>query len=186
MRILSLLSVVMLLHGGFVLAQTTYGIGSTPSEAQLNAWDIDISPTGEGLPSGRGNAKEGVEIFANKCIACHGNEAVGGLAPRLLKADVGPNADPWEFGKILPIRSPYATTIWDFINRGMPLGQEGTLSSNEVYALTAYLLNINGIIQEDDIMDAQSLPKIIMPNRENWAPLPDYKIGMDRLEGYPY
>jgi mono/diheme cytochrome c family protein len=186
MRILSLLSLVMLLHGGFAHAQSTFGIGSTPSEAQLNAWDIDISPTGEGLPPGRGSAKEGAAVFANKCIGCHGNEAVGGLAPRLLKAEVGPNADPWEYGKVLPIRSPYAPTVWDFINRGMPLGQEGTLSANEVYSLTAYLLNINGVIPEDAVMDAKSLPNVKMPNVENWAPLPDYEPGMDRLKGYPY
>jgi S-disulfanyl-L-cysteine oxidoreductase SoxD len=186
MRILSLLAIVIFLHGGFAVAQSTYGIGNPPTEEQISAWDIDISPTGEGLPAGRGTSKEGAPLFAQRCIACHGNKAVGGLAPRLLKADKGPNVDPWELGKVLPIRSPYATTVWDFINRAMPLGQEGSLSANEVYSLTAYLLNINGVIPEDAVMDAKSLPKVMMPNRDNWAPLPEYKPGMDRMEGYPY
>ncbi|MGH9786247.1 MAG: hypothetical protein ACRD88_18925, partial [Terriglobia bacterium] len=86
----------------------------------------------------------------------------------------------------LPFRAPYATTVWDFINRAMPLNREGTLTANEVYALTAFLLSINGVIPEDAVMDAESLPKVKMPNREAWAPLPDWKPGMQRLEGYPY
>jgi cytochrome c len=86
---------------------------------------------------------------------------------------------------VLPIRSPYATTVWDFINRGMPLGSEGTLTPDEVYALTAYLLYLNGVIAEDAVMDAESLPMVQMPNRDNWAPLPDWKPGMPRLPGYP-
>ena len=89
-------------------------------------------------------------------------------------------------GRILPIRSPYATTVWDYINRGMALGDEGTLTADEVYALTAYLLYINDVIAEDAVMDAESLPMVEMPNRDNWAPLPDWKPGMPRLPGYPH
>ena len=73
-----------------------------------------------------------------------------------------------------------------FRSRAMPLGREGTLTANEAYALTAFLLNINGVIPEDAVMDAETLPKVKMPNREGWAPLPDWKPGMQRLEGYPY
>jgi S-disulfanyl-L-cysteine oxidoreductase SoxD len=188
MRILRLASAcVLLLWGCIAPAQSTYGIGNTPTEEEIIAFDIDISPTGEGLPEGRGNAKEGAQLYMMKgCIGCHGVTLTEGPAPRLLKADKGPNVDPWEFGKILPIRSPYAPTVWDYINRAMPLGAEGTLAANEVYALVAFLLYKNEVIEEDEIMDAQSLPKVQMPNHENWAPLPDYKPGMDRLEGYPY
>ena len=185
MRMLRLLALVLLL-GGFALAQT-YGVGSTPSEEEIRAWDISISPTGEELPPGRGTAQEGAQLFVQKgCVVCHGRTAKGGAAPTLVKAEGGPNVDPWDLGRVLPIRAPYATTVWDYINRGMPLNREGTLTADEVYALTAFLLNINGVIPEDAVMDAQSLPKVKMPNREAWAPLPDWKPGMPRFEGYPY
>jgi len=176
-----------LLLGGSALAQSTYGVGSTPSEVEIRVWDISISPTGAELPPGRGAAKEGARLYVAKgCAACHGATAKGGSAPTLLKGEAKPNVAPWDLGRVLPFRSPYATTVWDFINRAMPLYREGTLKPDEVYALTAYLLNINGVIPEDAVMDAQSLPKVKMPNREAWAPLPDWKPGMPRFEGYPY
>ena len=114
-------------------------------------------------------------------------EVTEGRAPRLVRVERGPDADPWALGRILPIRSPYATTVWDYINRGMPLGEEGTLTADEVYALTAYLLSMNGVIAEDAVMDRESLRVVVMmPNRDNWAPLPDWKPGMPRLPDYLY
>jgi hypothetical protein len=100
---------------------------------------------------------------------------------------VGEVDDPWQYGRVLPIRSPFATTVWDFINRGMPLGQEGTLTPDEVYSITAYLFFLNDVI-EDDLMviDEVSLPQIQMPNRDNWAQVPDWFPGQPRLQGYPY
>jgi len=83
------------------------------------------------------------------------------------------------------VHSPFATTIWDYINRGMPLGQEGTLKPNEVYSLTAFLLYKNDVIKEDEVMDADSLPKVKMPNREGFALPPTWKPKTPRLEGYP-
>jgi cytochrome c len=84
------------------------------------------------------------------------------------------------------LHAPHATVIWDYINRGMPLGKEGSLTPDEVYALTAFLLFKNGVIQEDDVMDAQSLPKVNMPNREGYAlPREEWKHGTPRLQGYP-
>ena len=187
MRMLRLLSFVLLL-GGFALAQSRpYGVGSTPSEAEIRALDISISPTGKELPPGRGTAQEGAKLYVQKgCAACHGAELKGGPAPNLIRDEPKPGVDPWALGRVLPFRSPYATTVWDFINRGMPLDREGTLTADEVYALTAFLLNKNGVIPEDAVMDAQSLPKVKMPNRDAWAPLPNWKPGMQRLEGYPY
>ena len=85
----------------------------------------------------------------------------------------------------MAVHSPFATTIWDYINRGMPLGKEGTLSPNEVYALTAFLLYKNDVIKEDEVMDAQSLPKVKMPNRDGFALPPEWKHGTPRLQGYP-
>ena len=187
MQLLRLLSFLILL-GGTALAQSpTYGVGRTPSAEEIRAWDISISPTGEELPPGRGTSEEGELLYRRQCARCHGAEGQGAGAPRLVKPDAEPNVDPWSLGRILPIRAPYATVVWDYINRGMPLNREGTLTADEVYALTAFLLFKNDVISsEDEVLDAQSLPKIEMPNRNAFAPLPDWKPGMPRLPGYPF
>ena len=186
-RLLRLLPIVMLLGSAALAQSPTYGVGRTPTGEEIRAWDISISPTGEELPPGRGTAKEGALVYEQKaCAACHGAKGVDGPAPRLVKLEKGPDADPWDLGRILPIRAPYATLVWDYLNRAMPLGAEGTLTADEVYALTAYMLYINELIPEDKVIDAQSLPQIEMPNRNNWAPLPDWKPGMPRLPGYPH
>ena len=187
MGILRLLPFLMLLGGSALAQSPTYGVGSTPSAEEIRGWDISIGPTGKELPPGRGTAKEGAPVCAQKCAVCHGATLAGGLAPTLLKkANAEPNVDPWSLGRVLPIRSPYATTVWDYINRAMPLNAEGTLTADEVYALTAFLLYKNDVIPEDEVLDAQSLPKVEMPHREGFAPLPDWKPGTPRLQGYPY
>ena len=184
---LTLLACVMLLGGSAMAQGPTYGVGRTPTPEEIRDWDISISPTGEELPPGRGTAEEGALVYRRKgCAGCHGRTGTDGRAPRLVKRDAGVDVDPWNLGRILPIRAPYATVVWDYINRGMPLNREGTLTADEVYALTAYLLYLNDLIPEDQVMDAQSLPKIEMPNRDAWAPLPDWKPGMPRLPGYPH
>ncbi len=187
MRFLRLLPFVMLLGGSALAQSPTYGVGRTPSAEEIRAWDISISPTGEELPPGRGTAEEGALVYRQKgCAVCHGATGTEGQAPRLVKNDAGPDVAPWDLGRILPIRSPYATTVWDYINRGMPLNGEGTLTTDEVYALTAFLLFKNDVIAENEVLDAQSLPKVAMPNRDGFAPLPDWKPGTPRLQGYPY
>jgi cytochrome c len=85
----------------------------------------------------------------------------------------------------MALRAPYATTVWDYINRAMPLTKQGILKPNEVYALTAFILYKNGVIQEEEVMDAQSLPKVKMPNRDHVALAPEWKHGAPRLQGYP-
>jgi cytochrome c len=163
----------------------TYGVGRTPTAEELRRMDISIGPTGEELPPGRGTAKEGAQIFAQKaCIACHGAGGVGGLAPALVSKKSADNV--WKQDRVLPLRSPYATTVWDFINRGMPLGREGTLTADEVYALTAYLLFVNKVIPEEQVLDKESLPRVKMPIGDDYGRLPDWKHGTRRLEGYPY
>jgi cytochrome c len=114
------------LLGSPAVAQSpTYGVGRTPSAEELRRMDISVGPTGEELPPGRGSAKEGAQLYAQKaCIACHGAGGVGGLAPALVSKQ-GPDVPIWKKERILPLRSPYATTVWDYINRGMPLGLEG-------------------------------------------------------------
>src|SRR5207342_1945003 len=175
-----LMSVPLLAQG------PTYGIGRTPAAEEIKARDISIGPTGEELPPGKGTAKEGAQVYRAKgCAGCHGAAGIGGTAP-ILKSKDPKNPDVWARGRILPLRAPFATTVWDYINRGMPLNREGTLTADEVYALTAYLLNINDVIPEDQVLDAQSLPKVKMPIGDKFASLPEWKPKTPRLKGYPY
>ena len=180
------LSLVVLM-GTTALAQgPTYGVGRTPTADEIRAWDISISPTGEELPAGRGTAKEGAETYRTKCQACHGVGGFGGSAP-ILKSKMGPETDTWQRGRVLPVRAPFATVVWDYINRGMPMNREGTLTPDEVYALTAYLLFINQVIPEDQVLDRESLPKVKMPlGRDEYADLPDWKPRTRRLKDYPF
>ena len=186
---MALLRVVafLLLIGVPVLAQSqTYGVGRTPTTEEIRAWDISIGPTGEELPPGRGTAKEGATIYRAKgCAGCHGATGLEGKAP-ILKSKAGANPDVWARGRILPVRAPFATTVWDYINRGMPLNREGTLTADEVYSLTAFLLYINGVIGEDEVLDAKNLPKVKMPIGDNYARLPEWKPKTPRLKGYPH
>jgi cytochrome c len=176
---------VALLMASPAFAQT-YGVGRTPSSDELRAMDISIGPTGEELPDGHGDAKEGALVFQQRgCVGCHGKAGMGGMAPALQSSRAG-GSSPFFGGRILPLTSPSATTVWDFIHRGMPLGKEGTLTPDEVYAVTAYLLFVNNVIPEDEVLDKESLPKVKMPMRDDYARLPDWKHGAPRLQGYPY
>jgi len=177
----------------------TFGVGRTPTADEIRAWDISISPTGKELPPGHGSAKEGALLFRQKgCAGCHGATGIGARAPALVKSPPPPPGQapqpppPGMEGMhmvpdtgIMALRSPYAVTIWDYISRGMPLNREGTLKPDEVYALTAFLLFKNDVIKEDDVLDAQSLPQVKMPNRDGFAKLPEWKHGTPRLQGYP-
>ena len=174
----------------------TYGVGKTPSAEEIRAWDIAISPTGKELPPGQGTAKEGAALYTRKgCAGCHGATGSGGHAPTLISrkgtqtTSSMPNmpclAPCVNDSNTMGVHSPFATTIWDYINRGMPLGKEGTLTPNEVYALTAFLLYKNDVIKEDEVMNAQTLPKVKMPNHDGFALPPEWKHGEPRLQGYP-
>ena len=174
----------------------TYGVGRTPTAAELRAWDISISPTGKELPEGHGTAVEGARLYVQKgCAGCHGPTGSGGKAPILIRRENPPapsaNAAPClspciRDSTVIAIHAPYATVVWDYINRGMPLNREGTLTPDEVYSLTAYLLFINDVIPEDTVLDAKSLPAVKMPIGNDYAPLPDWKPRTPRLKGYPY
>ena len=179
--------VFVLLISASALAQgPAFGIGRAPSPEEIKARDISIGPTGEELPPGKGTAKEGAQLYRTKgCAACHGATGLEGTAPNLKSKDPK-NPDVWARGRILPLRAPFATIVWDFINRGMPLGNEGTLTADEVYALTAYLLFVNKIIPEDQVLDKQTLPQVKMPIGDDYARLPEWKPGTPRLAGYPY
>lgn len=173
----------VLLMAGATLAQTPdyKNVGRTPTKEEIQAWDISIGPDGKGLPPGQGTAKEGAPIFVAKCAVCHGTDGKGGIGPRL----AGTKADTESLTTMKPVRTvggywPFATTVWDYINRGMPRNNAGTLSAHEVYSLTAYVLWRSGIVKEDDVIDAKSLPKVQMPNRNGFIPakfsdIPDEK-----------
>jgi mono/diheme cytochrome c family protein len=175
---------IVLLAATAALAQTASytNVGRAPSKEEIQAWDISIGPDGRGLPPGQGNSKEGAAIFTTKCASCHGAAGEGGkIGPRLIST----KADLESLATIKPARTigaywPYATTIWDYIRRGMPRGQGGTLKPDEVYSLTAFILAKSGIIQETDVMNAQTLVKVQMPNRNGFIPakfsdIPDEK-----------
>jgi mono/diheme cytochrome c family protein len=186
------LAAIVLLLGSPAFAQSspTYGVGRTPTAEEIRALDISIGPTGEELPQGRGTATEGAVLFEEKgCVGCHGAAGIGGPAPALKSKtgqDVPVSRGVSIFERILPLHAPFATTVWDFIHRAMPLGNEGTLTADEVYALTAYLLFLNKVIREDEVLDKQSLPKVKMPHGDDYVGLPEWKHGTPRLPGYPY
>ena len=184
--ILLLLGSPVLVSPALAQSAPTYGLGHTPSAEEIRARDINIGPTGDELPPGRGTPKEGEKVFTLQgCIVCHGEEGVGGLGPAL-KSKTSQDLPIWRRERILPLRSPFATTVWDYIHRGMPAGNEGTLTANEVYSLTAYLLFLNKVIPEDEVLDQQSLPKVKMPIGEDYGKLHEWKPNTPRLEGYPF
>ena len=169
MRLLSLCA-FLTVAASMALAQgPAYNMGRAPTEAELKALDIAIGPEGKELPEGSGTPAQGARIFvARRCEMCHGPNAKEGPAPAL----VGGGIAGWSF----------ATTIWDYIHRAMPLNQEGWLSPDEVYALTAFLLWKNNIIKEGDVLNAQTLPQVQMPNRKRYVtpPVDQWKPGMPR------
>jgi cytochrome c len=133
-------------------------------------WDISIGPDGAGLPPGSGTAVQGETVFATKCQACHGAKGVGGPNDTLV-GGAGTLAGDKPL-KTVGSYWPYATTLFDYVRRAMPWDHPKSLTSDEVYAVSAYILNLNGIIGPDDVLDAQSLPKLKMPNREGFIPFP--------------
>ena len=140
-----------------------YKLGTTPTPEQIRAWDITIGNDGKGLPPGKGTADEGEKIYNEKCAACHGMNGTGGEAPALTGLEHG--RPPF------PAQTPFAPVLWDYIRRAMPmLIGPGTLKPDEVYSLTAYLLFKNNIIKENDVLDAQTLPKVKIPTHEAFVP----------------
>ncbi len=148
----------------------SYGLGKTATEREVQAWNIDVAPTGEGLPPGRGTVKEGAALFAANCAVCHGPTGQEGPMDRLV-GGVGTLASQKPV-KTIGSYWPYATTLYDYIRRAMPFPSPQSLSPNEVYSIVAWLLYRNGIIAEDVVLDAQSLPGISMPNRQGFVPDP--------------
>jgi mono/diheme cytochrome c family protein len=174
---LTLIGLTAFNNGGFsgykkkLLIDTTkipilFGFGRAATQAEIDKWDIDVRPDGKGLPAGEGDATKGKAIYALKCIACHGatGEEVPGikLPGPVLVGDTAAKSKPKTIGNYWP----YATTLFDYTRRTMPYNLPGSLTDNEVYSLTAYLLSANKIITLQTVLNAQTLPKIVMPARK--------------------
>jgi cytochrome c len=148
------------------VAQEGPGLGVPATPEQIAGWDLSIGPDGAGLPPGSGTAAAGKIVYDAKCLACHGADGAGQPNDRL----VGGQGTMREAAPIRTVGSywPYATTVFDYIRRAMPYVTPHTLTADETYAVTAYLLALNGVIAQDAVMDASTLPKVVMPNRASF------------------
>lgn len=144
----------------------TFGFGRPATAAEINAWDIDIRPDGKGSPAGQGDAKSGRAIYAVKCAVCHGANGKETTGVKLLGTPLVGDTTAASRPKTIGNYWPYATTLFDYVRRAMPYNQPGTLTDNEVYSLTAYLLCENKIISGNMVLNAKTLPGIIMPARK--------------------
>ena len=147
-----------------------YNVGRAPTPDEVKAWDIAIGPDGKELPPGRGTVPRGKVVYVEQCARCHGATAIEGPESPL----VGGRGTLATAKPVKTVGSywPYATTLFDYINRAMPFDRPTVLSADDVYAVTGYLLNLNGIITEQDVMDAKTLTAVRMPNRDGFVPDP--------------
>jgi mono/diheme cytochrome c family protein len=167
-------ALVLAFSAGAALAQSP-GLGKPLTEADIKQWDIAIMPDGSNLPPGSGTPAKGAKIFAEKCSACHGDAGKGGVAPFYPSLVGGqPLTNGIDTVKTIANYYAYPTTIFDYTRRAMPYNMPRSLTDDEVYSLTAYILALNNFIGQDDVMDANTLPKVKMPNRDNFImPYPD-------------
>jgi cytochrome c len=159
----------------FTDSEQSFGIGQPATPEEIAGWDIDIAPDGAGLPPGSGSVAQGVALFAKLGAKCHGAKGEGPDAAPALVGGIG------SLSTDTPVKTigsywPYATTLYDYIHRAMPADAPQSLLPDEVYALCAYLLYLNGIVPQDAVLDAQSLPQVVMPNHAGFTspdPRPD-------------
>lgn len=168
-RALAALAAVVVLAGAGPAAPRL----GRPADAQMiAAWDRNVMPEGEGLPPGSGIAAAGERLFAVQCASCHGPEGIGGSADELAGGRMPLTSDTPD--KNIGTYWPYATTLFDFIRRSMPMTAPSSLTDEQVYALTAYLLWRNGIIERDTVIDARTLPRVRMPNEDGFIRSDDW------------
>jgi len=141
-------------------------LGKPITEAEIAPWDISIMPDGNGLPPGAGTPAQGAPLYAERCSACHGDNAKGGEHGAALVG--GPPRASLDGGKTIKNYWPYATTLFDFVRRAMPYSEPNSLTADQVYAITAYILALNELIGKNDTINAQTLPKVMMPNRDGF------------------
>ena len=149
-----------------------FGFGEAAGPERIAAWDIDIGPDGEGLPAGRGSVERGETLYRLQCVQCHGLrgegadfEALAGRVP----GDAFPFAEQWRYPITVGSYWPYATTLFDYLRRAMPQAAPGTLPPDDVYSLTAYVLHLNDLLEPGATLDADSLPRIVMPARDRFV-----------------
>src|SRR5215813_9822516 len=159
---------VLALRTGAAVAADVPRFGQPISAADAAAWDISIGPDGAGLPPGSGTPAQGAVVYAEKCAACHGDKGEGKPNARLVGGQITGNGP---VVKTVGSYWPYATTLFDFTRRAMPWTAPKSLTDDEVYAVTAYILRLNGIIGDNDVIDAKTLPQVKMPNRDGFIPL---------------
>jgi mono/diheme cytochrome c family protein len=142
-------------------------LGKPIAAEDLATWDISIPPDGAGLPPGAGTVKQGEIVFMAKCQACHNEKGAGQPNDRLVG---GQGSLPGDKPAVKTVGSywPYATTLFDYVRRAMPLNESKSLTNDEAYGVVAYILNLNGIIPESETINAQTLPKVTMPNRDGF------------------
>jgi cytochrome c len=171
--------VALLVAAGASLAVAqlpTYNVGRTPTAEEVKAWDLTIPPDGQGLPPGSGTAVLGRPIYEERCASCHGekgedpkyNRLVGGQGTLATDKPVRTIGSFWQ----------YATTLWSYIRRAQPVDDPGSLTPDQVYAVTAYLLHLNGIIGAQEVMDVKTLPLVKMPNRDGFVSDPRPDVGL--------
>jgi len=161
------LALAIAFGAGGALAQTPK-LGKPVAEADIAAWDISAMPDGTGLPPGSGTPAQGAKIYVEKCVACHGENGTG--KPFAALVGGAPLTSGIETPKTIANFWGYSTIVFDFIRRAMPFQLPRTLTNDEVYALTAYILALNKIIDDKDVMNAETLPKVKMPNRDGFMP----------------
>jgi len=147
-------------------AQSVYHIGRSATPAEIKAWDIDVAPDGKNLPAGQGSVGEGQHIFETQCAACHGSKGEGGVGYRL----VGGNGTLATANPIKTVGSywEYATTLFDYIRRAMPMNAPQSLSNTEVYSVSGYILYLNQLLPADAVVDAKTLVDLKMPTRDGF------------------
>lgn len=172
---LAILAVMALGVSTHARAESRYGIGRTATEVEIAGWNIDIGRDGSNLPAGSGSVAHGQEVFDQQCAACHGAKGEGGVGDRLVGGQ-GTIATPKPI-KTVGSYWPYAPTLFDYIRRAMPQNAPQSLDNDDVYAVSAYILNLNGLVPADATLDAKSLSAIKMPNRSMFTgdPRPDVK-----------
>jgi mono/diheme cytochrome c family protein len=143
-------------------------LGRVATPEEIAAWDVSIGPDGVGLPPGRGTPKQGETVYLAKCVACHGEKGAGKPNDQLVG---GQGTLPGDKPSVKTVGSfwPYATTVFDYVRRAMPYNESKSLTNDEVYAVVAYILQLNGVVGENDTIDARTLPKVKMPNRDGFV-----------------
>ena len=166
-RLLIAVSALALISAGAVAADGP-NLGRVATPEEIAAWDVSIGPDGAGLPPGGGTPKQGETVYLAKCVACHGEKGAGKPNDQLVGGQGTLTGDK------PPVKTvgsfwPYATTIFDYVRRAMPYNESKSLTDDEVYAVVAYILQLNGVIGENDTIDARTLPKVKMPNRDGFV-----------------